>query len=120
MLKLYVNSWPQRDILTLQEFETTNFHQLLKSTEVEVVGEFDFNDAIRCMFLLVLDKLCRELKERDIHARVGFTYGHGYRYNGWLVVVETRGNILPILCRYFEYNRQETQDQVTFEELMNL
>lgn len=119
MLKFFVNSYFAGEKVSVREFNDNYIAKLL-SSDVYTDRNFDCNDIV-C--LLMLDSavcLLEILRAHSIDARVALRYNYGCGYLGWLLVVETDNRaITPIVSRFFSWNRIESQDVLSFEEIID-
>ena len=90
-------------------------------TDVETSIAFDENDVTNLCVLNVADKLYECLREHDIEGRIGIIYNYSRNYLGWLLIVDTdnvKGSINPLVAKFFNWERIESQSILSFNELM--
>ena len=93
----------------------------MHTTEVEFTEPLDFNDVVSMMFLDRADRLLRSLKEMDIKARVGVSYGYSNKYPQWTLIVETEnmnGVIHPLVARFFNWDRIESNSVLSLDKIL--
>lgn len=93
--------------------------KLLQQTSVETNIAFDANDTISLIVLDTADNLMESLEMHNVEARIGIVYNYKRNYPGWLLIVETeniQGSINPFVAKFFNWERIETQNILSFNE----
>lgn len=120
MIKLFINVWPQESKTTASDFTKEYVDKLLKLTDVETTIAFDDNDSMSLIVLDAADNLLDSFQMHNLDARVGIVHDYSRNYPGWMLVVETeniQGSINPLVARFFNWERIETQNILSFNEL---
>lgn len=123
MIKLFINVWPQGSKTKASDFTKEYVDKLLKLTSVDTNIAFDTNDTISLIVLDAADNLMESLEMHNVKARIGLIYNYKTNYPGWMLVVETeniQGSINPLVARFFNWERIETQNILSFNELMEI
>lgn len=121
MTRLFLNVWPQGNKTKASDFTKEYVDKLLKLTDVETTIAFDDNDSMSLIVLDAADNLLESFQMHNIDARVGIVYDYSRNYPDWMLIVETeniRGSINPLVARFFNWEKIETQSILTFNELM--
>lgn len=124
MIKLYINSWPNDRYLPPASQDPESVKRLLTSTDVETDMFFDPTDEVDIAFLNAADDLLHAFCMRNVNVKIGLRKNIAYNYNypGHLLIIvleNVRGSINPIVSKFFSWDRTETQEILTFDELMS-
>lgn len=120
-MKLFTNVWPDGKLAITSEFTEDYVKKLIELTDVERSIAFDDNDIVSLLVLNAADKLLECLREHDIDGRVGIIYNYSTNYPGWLLIVDTdnvKGSINPLVAKFFNWERIESQSILSLSELM--
>lgn len=115
MIKLFVNSY-FTDSISNDDFKDRI--SSLFNLEVTIDQGFDRNDAVSMLMLYSAYRLLESMKIHGVSGRVGLRYHYGYGYPGWLLIIETDNRLItPLVAKYFSWERIESHDILTFNEL---
>lgn len=121
MIKLFTNIWPERQLITTAEFTEDYVKKLLDLSRVETSILFDENKLFNLIMLSIATDLYDYLAEHNINSRVGIIENYSRNYPGWMLILEVDnipGTINPLVAKYFNWDRIETQSILSFDELI--
>ena len=122
MTKLFIDVWPQSHLLSTNEFTEDFIKKLLTLTDVETNIAYDEKDVISLVLLNAADNLKESMNLHEIDGNVGLIYNLSSNYSGWLLIVDAKnmkGSINPLVSKFFTWDRIESQNILTFDELMS-
>ena len=117
MIKLYVNAYFRKPKVKTSEFNESYVSKLFE-TDVTIDSDFARNDVISLLMLDSANRLIDSMRSHGVEGKVGLTYNYGSGYLGWLLIVDTDNrSINPLVAKYFSWDRIESHDILTFEEI---
>ena len=119
MIKLFVNAYFRRPKVKTSEFDEEYVARLFE-TDVRIDSDFNHNDVISLLMLDSAKRLLDSMRSHGVEGKVGLAYNYGSGYIGWLLIVDTDNrSINPLVAKYFYWDRIESHDILTFEEITN-
>lgn len=82
---------------------------------------FDPEDSVNAQMLIAASKLESELNDLKVWYRMGVYYSQCHQYYGWKLVFEITSKssqVQPLISKYFNWDKIESQDRVDFNNLM--
>lgn len=123
MFKIFTNVWPVNYRAKAAEFIKQYIINLLTSTEVKTPASFDYRDVVGLMLLDQSDRLQESLQKHGVKNRIGLFFNTQPNYYGWTLIVESgkaRGSINPLVSKFFQWEKAETQSILSFNEMLNM
>lgn len=123
MIKIFTNIWPEKYVITKQEFSEDYVKKLLQCTEVEITDAFDSNDVVSLIFLDQASNVHEFMQQHGLNGRVGLVYNLSHYYPGWTLLVETgyvKGSINTLISKFFRWERIESQSILSFDEVIEM
>lgn len=80
-------------------------------------------DAVDVVMMVYTHRMKQEFDRRNIHVEVALSPSFHTNYPGWLMLISVDDptiNITPLIAKYFRWNRQETQNVMTEDDLFDL
>lgn len=121
MINLFINVWPEVSHVRHSEFTLEYVKNLVLFTEVATNLSFDNDDVVDLLVLYAANNLLISLHDHGVQCCVGVTYDFSHNYPGWTLLVDTDyigGKINPLVSKFFRWERTESQDLLSFNELM--
>ena len=123
MIHLFIDVWPEDSHVRHSEFTPEYVKKLVLFTEVATNLSFDNDDVVDLLVLEAANRLLTSLHDHGVQCRVGVTYDFSHNYPGWTLLVDTDytgGTINPLVSKFFRWGRTESQDLLSFNELMEI
>lgn len=123
MIKIFSNVWPEKYVTTKQDFTEDYVKKLLECTDVELTDTFDSNDVASLILLDQASDMQKFMQQHGLNGRVGLVYNLSRYYPGWTLIVETgyvKGSINPLVSKFFRWERIESQNILSFDEIIEM
>ncbi len=123
MCKIFINVWPDNYRTKTSDFTREYLDSLLINTEVKTASSFNRDDVVNLMLLDQADKLQKYLKEHKVNNQIGLLYSPARNYLGWTLIIEcnnANGSINPIVGKFFFWDRIESQNILSFDEIIEM
>lgn len=123
MIKIFSNIWPERYIITRQEFSEEHVKKLIEYSDVETTDTFDSTDVVSLIFLDQASNMQEFMRQHGLYGRIGLIYNLSRYYASWTLVVETgyvKGSINTLVSKFFRWERIESQSILSFDEILEM
>ncbi len=122
--KLLIDVKPSmRYDMLVTEFTHEFMNEVFDQTLFDYSDEISRADMVDVIMMAYTYRMVQEFKERDINIQVAISPSIHPNYSQWLMLVEWDTpsiNVMPIIAKYFRWDRQETQNVMTTADLFRL
>lgn len=123
MYKIFTNVWPVNYRVKVTEFTNQYINNLLAFTNVKTPASFDYRDVVNLMLLDQSDRLQESLKKHCVKNKIGLFFNPQRNYFGWTLIIESdnaRSSINLLVSKFFQWDRVEAQNILSFKEMLNM
>lgn len=122
--KLLIDVKPSmRYNMLITEFTHEFMKEVFDQTIFDYSDEISREDMVDIIMMAYTYRMVQEFESRGINLNVALSPSIHPNYSRWLMLIEwdtPAVNVMPILAKYFRWDRQETQNVMTKEDLYNL
>lgn len=124
MKNLFVDVRPNRAYMMYgYEFTPEFMNEVVTQTAFDYPDRIDPRDIDHIITMAYAYRMAQEFKRRNLNVRFALSPSLHNNYIGWLLLVEaddTVGNIMPLIAKYFQWDRMERQNIMTIEDLYKI
>ncbi len=122
--KLLIDVKPSmRYNILVTEFTQEFIKEVFDQTIFDYSDEISPKDMVDVIMMAYTYRMMQEFKQRDINVQAALSPSNHPNYSQWLMLIEWDTpsiNVMPILAKYFRWDRQETQNVMTTADLFRL